>query len=82
MPFDRPAHDRWGVGKIMLIHCDDFMKRVYHMPWWHMSDEWQVVIKPYFDAIGVPVNRVVRCLLAKVSTNPNTFTNMNDGAPD
>jgi hypothetical protein len=26
VPFERPAHDRWGVGKIMFIHCDDFMK--------------------------------------------------------
>ena len=33
VPFDRPAHDRWGVGKIMFVHCDDFMRKMYHMPW-------------------------------------------------
>ena len=29
----RPAHDRWGIGKIVLIYSDDFLSRVYHFPW-------------------------------------------------
>ena len=66
VPFERPAHDRWGVGKIMLIHCDDFMKKVYHMPWWTERPQFREAIEPFFKALGVPTHRVVRCLLAKL----------------
>uniref|UniRef100_A0A7S1YTR1 Aspartyl/asparaginy/proline hydroxylase domain-containing protein n=1 Tax=Ditylum brightwellii TaxID=49249 RepID=A0A7S1YTR1_9STRA len=31
----RPAHDAWGIKKIALIFCDDFLHNVYEMPWWH-----------------------------------------------
>ena len=30
----RPAHDRWGIDKVALVHCDDFMLRVFEFPWW------------------------------------------------
>ncbi len=50
----------------MLIHCDDFMLRKYHMPWWHQRPEWRDAVEPYFAALGVPAHRVVRCLLAKL----------------
>ena len=35
VPFVRPAHDRWGVGKIMFIHCDDFLQVAFARlaPW-------------------------------------------------
>jgi len=66
VPFERPAHDRWGVGKVMLIHCDDCMKKVYHMPWWTSDPAWKKAIEPLFEALGVPAHRVVRCLLAKL----------------
>ena len=35
----RPAHDRWGVGKIVLIYSDDFLSRVYHFPWCETEKE-------------------------------------------
>jgi hypothetical protein len=50
----------------MFIHCDDFMKRCYHMPWWHERKEWRDAIEPIFEAINVPTDRIVRCLLAKL----------------
>ena len=31
VPFTRPAHDRWGVGKVMFIHCDDFLQRRFYL---------------------------------------------------
>lgn len=24
----RPAHDAWGIGKIMFIFCDDFLQQI------------------------------------------------------
>ena len=71
----RPAHDRWGVGKIVLVYADDFLTRVYHFPWWHLggsplrggaggSPPWRDAVLPIFEACGVREERVVRCLLA------------------
>lgn len=31
----RPSHDKWGIRKVVLIFCDDFLKTVYELPWWH-----------------------------------------------
>ena len=37
----------------------------YHMPWWRQEGSpWRAAILPYFEAMGVPEHRVVRCLLA------------------
>ena len=55
-----------GVSGIMFVHCDDFMRKMYHMPWWHEPSRWKDAILPYFAAIGVPPHRVVRCLLARL----------------
>ena len=35
----RPSHDAWGIGKIVLVFCDDFLSKVYEMPWWHMANK-------------------------------------------
>jgi hypothetical protein len=31
----RPSHDAWGIYKIVLLFCDDFVQRRYALPWWH-----------------------------------------------
>jgi hypothetical protein len=36
------------------------------MPWWHERPDWRAAVAPFFAAAGVPVHRVVRCLLAKL----------------
>lgn len=38
----RQAHDRWGISKIVLVYCDDFLKRVYTFPWFQ-EPEWKQV---------------------------------------
>lgn len=38
----RQAHDRWGISKIVLVYCDDFLKRVYTFPWFQQP-EWKQV---------------------------------------
>lgn len=53
----RPAHDRWGIKKIMFIFCDDFMQNVYRLPWWN-DEEWQACLHPIFEAIGVDPSKV------------------------
>ena len=30
----RRSHDAWGIKKIVLVFCDDFIQRVYDMPYW------------------------------------------------
>jgi len=62
----RPAHDEWGIGKIVFIYCDDFIKRVFHLPWFQ-HPEWRDLILPIFESIGVDPNKVIRCLLAKMN---------------
>ena len=32
----RAGHDRWGVGKVVLVMCDDFTTQVFHFPWWQV----------------------------------------------
>ncbi|CAM9852912.1 unnamed protein product, partial [Choristocarpus tenellus] len=31
----RPAHDQWGILKIVFVFCDDYLKKVYTFPWFH-----------------------------------------------
>jgi len=64
----RPAHDNWGIGKIVLTFCDDYMATRYEFPWWK---EWRSAIEPIYQAFGIPTDRVVRCLFA--SMPPGAF---------
>ena len=45
-----PGHDRWGIGKIVFIMCDDFATQLFHFPWWH---EWSSVLLPVFEELKV-----------------------------
>lgn len=61
----RPSHDAWGIKKIVFVYCDDFLRRCFEMPWLH-DPEWRALLLPVFEALGVPVHKVVRCLLASM----------------
>ena len=54
----RPAHDRWGIGKIVFVYSDDFLKKVYTFPWFH-DPEWRQVmvtaINTRYTAVCTPV---------------------------
>ena len=36
----RPAHDAWGIKKIVFTFCDDYMQKVLDLPF-SRSDEWR-----------------------------------------
>ncbi|CAH0492205.1 unnamed protein product [Peronospora farinosa] len=59
----RAGHDTWGIDKIVFIFGDDYLKNVYTFPWFHL---WQKELAPIFEQINMPVNRVVRCILASM----------------
>ncbi|KAF1332322.1 Glucosamine 3-sulfotransferase 1, partial [Globisporangium splendens] len=61
VPIQRAGHDKWGIGKVVFIFCDDYIRKVYTFPWFH---EWRAELEPIFAQIGIPVERVVRCILA------------------
>ncbi|KAF0690737.1 Aste57867_17889 [Aphanomyces stellatus] len=63
VPMRRSGHDVWGIDKIMLVFCDDYMKRVYQFPW---LDELIDIILPIFEKMMISLNRVVRCLFARM----------------
>jgi hypothetical protein len=60
----RPSHDAWGIKKIVLMFCDDFLQTVYEMPWWHSHQKMQEAVKPIFEVLNVEPNRIVRLLMA------------------
>jgi hypothetical protein len=64
----RPSHDKWGIKKIILVFCDDFLRMVYEMPWWYHKD-LREAIQPVLDVLQVPRHRVVRCLFASLPPN-------------
>ncbi|KUF97425.1 DNA ligase [Phytophthora nicotianae] len=63
VPVRRAGHDTWGIGKVVFIFCDDYLQKVFTFPWFH---SWQKELNPVFEQINVPVNRVVRCILASM----------------
>ncbi|RLN06617.1 hypothetical protein BBJ28_00002816 [Nothophytophthora sp. Chile5] len=63
VPIRRAGHDTWGIGKVVFIFCDDYIKNVYTFPWFHT---WQKELAPIFEQIQIPFNRVVRCILASM----------------
>ncbi|EQC28541.1 hypothetical protein SDRG_13619 [Saprolegnia diclina VS20] len=59
----RPFHDKVGVNKIICIFSDNHLENVYLLPEWTI---WRPLLEPLFAAIDVPVERVVRCLFARL----------------
>lgn len=63
VPIHRAGHDKWGIGKVVFIFCDDYLKNVFQFPWFHA---WQAELAPVFEQVGIPVDRIVRCILASM----------------
>jgi hypothetical protein len=61
----RPAHDAWGIKKIVFTFCDDFLLKVFDLPW-SQSEEWRMHLLPIYQAMGIDESKVVRCLLASM----------------
>lgn len=61
----RPAHDAWGIRKIVFVFCDDFLLKVLDLPWSKL-DDWREHLLPIYHSIGVDESKVVRCLLASM----------------
>lgn len=67
----RPSHDAWGIKKIMLVFCDDFLHTIYTLPWYQtgtskssVGDELHAAIQPILDVLQIKQSQMVRCLLA------------------
>lgn len=61
----RPAHDRWGIKKIVFVFCDDFLQKVFDLPWSQL-EEWRSLLIPIYTSVGVDEKRVARSLLASM----------------
>ncbi len=61
----RPAHDAWGIKKIIFNFCDDFLMKVLDLPWSQL-EEWRSLLLPIYNSIGVDESKIVRSLLASM----------------
>jgi len=61
----RPAHDKWGIKKIVFTFCDDFLLKVLDLPW-SLQESWKTLLDPIYEAIGVDKKKIVRSLLASM----------------
>jgi hypothetical protein len=59
----RPSHDAWGINKIALIFCDDFMTKIYQLPWWK---EFEPALQPILNAVLSPDYVLIRALFASL----------------
>ena len=69
----RPSHDAWGIKKIILVFCDDFLHTIYTLPWYQhgcnsrqnsVGAKLHAAIQPILDVLQIEQNQMVRCLLA------------------
>ena len=61
----RPAHDAWGIDKIVFTFCDDFLQKIIDLPYAY-APEWQPLLHQVYASVGVDPSRVVRSLLARM----------------
>jgi hypothetical protein len=61
----RPAHDAWGVQKIIFTFCDDFLQQIIDLPYSEHED-WKNLLDSVYEAVGVDKSRIVRSLLARM----------------
>lgn len=61
----RPAHDAWGIKKIVFVFCDDFLQKVLDLPW-SREECWRRHLLPIYEAIGIDESKIVRSLLASM----------------
>ncbi|KAL3817461.1 hypothetical protein ACHAXA_001468 [Cyclostephanos tholiformis] len=64
----RPSHDAWGIKKIILVFCDDFLNTVYTLPWYQLENDigkrMHDAIQPILDVLGIQQEQMVRCIFA------------------
>ncbi|OQR81181.1 hypothetical protein ACHHYP_16678 [Achlya hypogyna] len=77
VPMRRSGHDGWGIGKIMLIFADDYLKHLYHFPW---LDKWSDLLFPFFESLNIPPERVIRCLFARMPAGSTIPVHHDTGA--
>ena len=61
----RPAHDKWGIKKIIFTFCDDFLQKVFDLPW-SKHEQWREHLLPIYNKVGISEQQVVRSLLASM----------------
>lgn len=61
----RPAHDAWGIQKVVFTFCDDFLLKVVDLPY-SQQEDWKKLIQSVYNAVGIDEKKVVRCLLARM----------------
>jgi hypothetical protein len=61
----RPAHDAWGIDKIVFTFCDDFLQKIVDLPYSY-SPEWQPLLRELYATLKIDERRVVRALLARM----------------
>jgi hypothetical protein len=61
----RPAHDSWGIKKIVFTFCDDFLQKVLDLPY-SQDPKWRSFLLPIYNAVGIEETQVVRSLLASM----------------
>ncbi len=53
----RPSHDRWGIKKIVLMFCDDFLHTIYTLPWYQegnkTGNQMHAALQPILDCLGI-----------------------------
>lgn len=62
----RPSHDAWGIRKVALVFADDFLSRIYQLPWWHDRDDLREAVQPILKLLGIEERQVVRLLFASL----------------
>ena len=67
----RPAHDAWGIKKIVFTFCDDFLQKVFDLPF-SQHEQWRRFLSPIYKAAGVTdEGKIVRSLLASMPPGVN-----------
>lgn len=64
----RPSHDAWGIQKIILLFCDDFLQTVYEMPYFTSPKyvKLQQSLQSIYDVLNIQTDRIVRMLFASL----------------
>ena len=64
----RPSHDAWGIRKVVLVFCDDFLSTIYTLPWYQRKrthgNALNRAVQPILDLLQIDQSQVVRCLFA------------------
>lgn len=77
----RPSHDNWGIKKIVLKFCDDFLQRVYDMPWWWQPNSpFASLLRPILSELKFEEKKIVRMLLAALPPNTTIPVHHDTGA--